>query len=296
MTTASSMITSSMTTGIRASCTTAALPGRPPHRRRKVGERESGRGCGQWWLDDISGVTKLTCTTPSPRFTTGRQQLSRTTEEYSSPHATVQRNPSFRSANDSSNGGNPLAAKLGGMSDQDILEYMNARKDDGGRRQQQPRKSSRSSGGGSRRSNAERVAARVDDDHHYAAASEPAVNHIELHDLANHMSRQKTSKKVRTCKLNTARNTLAAKGDAPPPCTNDPLFTILPTPPPRTQKPQRRSSASKLGEYLQKVLGTSAHPTVEDLENATKTTVAAASTESTTGSEAGSANMGSHFG
>lgn len=82
------------------------------------------------------------------------------------------------------------------MSDQDILEYMNARKDDGGRRQQQPRKSSRSSGGGSRRSNAERVAARVDDDHHYAAASEPAVNHIELHDLANHMSRQKISKKV----------------------------------------------------------------------------------------------------
>ena len=92
---------------------------------------------------------------------------------------------------------------------------------------------------------------------------------------------------------------MAAKGDAPPPCANDPLFTILPTPPPRTQKPQRRSSASKLGEYLQKVLGTSAHPTVEDIENGiekTKTTVAAASTESTTGSEAGSANMGSHFG
>ena len=88
---------------------------------------------------------------------------------------------------------------MGGMTDQDILGYMDARKGKSSRRR---------SGGGSRRSNAERVAARVDDDDDYdddAAASdrnadvslrtstpeeEFAANHIEA------SLEQKISKKV----------------------------------------------------------------------------------------------------
>ena len=232
------------------------------------------------------GGTNSLAHTPFPLATTGRQQLSRATEEYSSPRAIVQRNPSFRSANDSGNssnlsrttvrpGFNPLAAALGGMSDQDILEYMNARKDDG---RQQPRKSSRSSGKGSRRSNTERAAARVDDDHHYAA-SEPAANHIEQEMKKVSLRQGHVGKeKVMPPRALTACHSTILPSPS----------RILPTPRPRTQKPQRRNSASKLGDYLQKVLGTGANPTVVDLENGVEMT------KTTTGSEVGS--MGSHFG
>ena len=82
----------------------------------------------------------------------------------------------------------------------------------------------------------------------------------------------------------------------PSPHTNDPPFTISRpphpsphAPPPRTQKPQRRSSLDVFRTSLQKALGT--HPTVVDLESAIEKTTTGSEVA---GSESGS--VGSHFG